>query len=279
MDFKEKVIVIDWAMFLHMSAHASEKHNMPIPTYLAMAMILGNLKKIGLEPWDEVIIGCDHMSSWRKEFIPQLKEDRKEAKEKSGMDWDKIYSSFNDLLDKIKISTNWNIVEIPHVEYDDIASVCCRYYKDKEVVLLTMDSDLELCWHYNNVKIFSPHRLMKRYKVRPEKFNVYKLLAKMVANKGHNNLNISINTEEDYKLKEKCIDLINLPEWVEQSIKENLEKLQSKSDDINNFPFHKLKETYGSLYNNKNNIITYEQCIKKEERKKKKKKLKKAKKL
>ncbi len=274
---KEKVVIIDWSIFLNMSAYASRNVQMH-PTYLAMTMILGNLKKIGIEPCDEIIIACDHMGSWRKQYIPQAKADRQEIREKSGINWTDVYAKFDDLLEKLMESTTWNVVKIPHIEADDIMSIASRYYNDKEVILLTMDGDLNQCWHYENVKIFSPHRKMKRYKVRPKNFNVYTLIAKMVNTIGHNNLDIAIENEDDYNLKEKCITLINLPEWVEQAVIEKLEKLQSKTDDIEKFPFHKLKERYGSLYNSKKDIITYEQCVAREERKKKRKKKQKVKK-
>lgn len=275
MESKEKVIVVDWSIFLNMATHTAFK--MPgrmQPTYLAMTMILGNLKRIGVEPCDEVIIACDHLSSWRKQYIPQAKADRQEIRDKSGINWTEIYEQFNTLLEQVKQSTNWNVVQVPHIEADDIMSTCCRYYNDKEVILLTMDGDLELCFHYSNVKIFSPHRQMKRYKIRPKNFNVYKAIARMVTTKGHNNLDIPIENEDDYAIKEMCVNLIKLPEWVENKIKDELVKLKTKTDDIGNFPFNSLKERYGSLYNSKKDIITYAQCVAKEERKQKKKKKK-----
>lgn len=275
MEVKEKVIVIDWSIFLNMATHSAVKMpHRPKPTYVAMSMILGNLRKIGVEPCDEVIIACDHLSSWRKQYIPQAKADRQEIRDKSGIDWSAIYEQFNELLEQIIQSTNWQIVKIPHVECDDIMAVACRYYPDKEVVLLTMDGDLELCFHYPNVKIFSPHRLMKRYKLRPKNFNVYKAIARMVATKGHNNLDIPLENEDDYAIKELCVDLIKLPEWVEKAVVTELDKLVAKDDSIDLFPFPSLKQRYGSLYNSKENIITYEQCVAKEERKKNKKKKK-----
>lgn len=270
MNCKEKIIILDWSVFLNMSAYASR--NIQIhPTYLAMTMVLGSLKKIGVEPCDEIIIACDHMSSWRKDFIAQAKADRKELREKSGINWTETYANFDNLLERLKESTNWHVVKIPHVECDDIMAVACRYYKDKEVILVTTDSDLEQCWHYENVKLYSPHAKTKSYKIRPKNFNIYKVIAKMVATKGHNNLDIPIENEEDYKLKEKCVSLITLPEWIEKAVTEELNKIVAKNDNIDKFPFHKLKERYGSLYNNKKDVITYEKCITKAERKKKRK--------
>ena len=270
MNVKEKVIVIDWSLLLHMSVHASRKANMYAP-YVATTMILGSLKRIGLEPCDEVILACDGKHNWRKDLIPQVKADRVPLDKE-------IYQKFNELIEQINNSTFFHIIWLDHIEADDIASVCCRYYKNKEIILVSSDSDWELLWQYDNVKIYSPHPKSKRYKIRPKNFDIYKRLAKMVLTKGHNNLDIAIENEEDYKLKEKCIDLIHLPEWVEENVRKELDKLESKTDNIDLFPFHKLKERYASLYNCKKDIITYEQCIAKEERKKKRKSKQKVKK-
>jgi len=267
---KDKIIVVDWSLLLYMSVHASRKANMYAP-YIATTMLLGSLKRIGVDPCDEVILACDGRDNWRKSLIPQTKADRVPLDKE-------IYISFEKLLKDIEKSTFFHVVWLEHIEADDIASVCCRYYKDREVVLVSSDSDWEQLWHYPNVKIYSPHAKTKAYKIRPNNFNIYKRIAKMVTTKGHNNLDISLENEEDYKLKEKCINLIELPDWVEKNIREKLSELKPKTDNIELFPFNKLKERYGSLYNDKRKILTYEKCIAKAERKKKRKKKQKVKK-
>jgi len=269
---KEKIIAVDWSIFLNMATHAATNLSLPA-TYLAMTMILGNLKKIGVNDNDKIFICCDYLSSWRKSFIKTTKEDRKELREKSNIDWDKIYKDFDELLLKVDLGTDWHVLKLEHLEADDIMSILCKYYKEKEVVLLTMDSDLEQTWFYDNVKIFSPHRKCKRYKIRPKNFDINKVLTKMILTKGHNNLGIPKGTEE-YDLKKLCVDLIELPEWIEKTVINKLNTLPIKGEDVEIIPFDKIRNRYLELKTDKSKIITYEECVKKLERKKKKSKKK-----
>ena len=70
------------------------------PTFMAMTMILGNLKKIGLEPDDLVIIACDGRDNWRKKYLPETKGDRKEIESKFQERFPGVYEKFDALLDK-----------------------------------------------------------------------------------------------------------------------------------------------------------------------------------
>ncbi len=267
---KRKVVVIDWSIFLYMSAYASKKAPMPA-TYIAMTMILGNLKKIGVNEDDLIIVGCDMYSSWRKRYIEQAKADRTPLDKQ-------IYKDFNKQLEKVDKGTDFFICKIPNIEYDDIAAVACRYYKDDEVILLSSDSDLHQLWKYPNVKIFSPHNKSKRYKIKPKNFNVKKEIAKLIMKKGHNNLGVP-TTEEEYKVKKLCVDMINLPEWVEDKIRKELDKIKLPKDYDSNYLSSKtIINRYLALYVDKSKVITYEDCVKKMERKKKKQRKKRKKK-
>ena len=152
-------------------------------------------------------------------------------------------------------------------------AVATRYYKNNEVILLTADSDMEQLWEYDNVKIFSPHRLLKRYKIKPKNFNPYKLIAKKIRKEIADNLITNIKNEEDYDNREICVNLLKLPDWVEEKIKAKLCSVQAKfENDSSYLPGHIVQERYDTLYENKSQIITYEQCVKKVEKKKRRKK-------
>jgi len=255
-----------------MSAHATVKLDMSAP-HLAMTMILGNLKKIGVDENDTVLICCDYLKSWRKEYAPEYKANREEARKKSPVDFETIFQEFNLLLDNVERGTNWNVLKVPNTEADDIMAVASRYYKNKEVILLTADSDMEQLWEYDNVKIFSPHRLLKRYKIKPKNFNPYNLIAKKIRKEIADNLVSNIENEEDYDNRELCVNLLELPEWVENKIIEKLDKVEQKFEyDSSYLPGKIVQERYNGLCQNKSQVITYEQCVKKVERKNRRKK-------
>ena len=176
-----KLIVIDWSIFVH-RAIFSYRYNRQIPVeYTALNMILSCLIKIGLDTSDKVIVACDGRGNWRKDYEAQYKANRKEYRESfDDIDWNDMWSKFNVLLEKVNESTNWYVIKIDKIEADDIASVCSRYFKDREIILVSYDKDWELLWEYDNVKIFSQllkfNGLKGAYKVKPSNFNAYKLL-------------------------------------------------------------------------------------------------------
>jgi len=268
-----KIIVLDWGIFLHRAVFASVNNPNVPSTYTALSMILGNLKRIGVETEDQIIVAVDARHSWRKDYEAEYKGDRKKKRAESPIDWKYHYKKFDELLETLEITTNWHIIKIDHLEADDIMAVVCRYFKDKEVVLVTYDSDLEQCWAYEHVKIFSPKS--KKWKLKPTNFNAYKLISKKIQKEVSDNLTSPILNEEDYYTRLTCVNLLELPEWVENSVKKDLDNIEDRVYYPEHFPFNGLKERYENLYNNTKDIIIYEEQLRKAEEKEARKKRKK----
>lgn len=269
---KNKVICIDWMIFLKMATESTVKSGM-MPTYTAMTMILGNLKKIGVSPDDTILIVCDHHGSWRKDFIPKTKEDRKEIESKFQIRFPGIYQKFDNLLETLNQATDWHICKFSKIEADDWIAVATRYYGvflGNEVVALTMDSDMQQLWKYDCFKFFSPHRAMKRYKIKPDNFNIAKHIAKLVMTKGHNNLGIP-TTPEEHKVKKLCTDITHLPWWIEKTCIKRFMEIKPKVENPSLLRSKVLIERYNSLYNSPNNIVTYEGSVRLVEKRKAKK--------
>jgi len=265
---KNKTVILDWSIFLFRSAYGSI-HNPTIPvTYTALNMIIGNLRRIGISPDDTIIVACDgSKGNWRKKYEPEYKGNRKEQREKSGINFVKIFEDFDWLLQKVDQATNWHVVKLDTIEADDIAAVACRYdkFKDSEIVLVSYDSDWEQMWNFPNVKIFSP--MTKRYKIKPEKFDVYKFIAKKIKKETADNLVSPILSVNDFNNREKVINLLELPEFVETPIKESLNNLQEKDIILEELPYDTIRERFMSIYNN--GTEPYEKSVKYYERKKK----------
>ena len=122
--------------------------------------------------------------------------------------------------------------------------------------------------------------MTKRYKLKPANFNVYKLLASKIRKETSDNLTSPILNKAQYENRMKIVNLLELPEWVEQSIIAELESLENKEENLDLIPFENLRSRFETLYN-QDKIVTYEKCVKYEERRanklKKNKLIKKAK--
>lgn len=265
-----KTVVLDFGIFQFRSIFAT-LNNPTIPaTYTCLAAIIGCLKKIGIARSDKIIIACDK-GSWRKEFSKEYKADRAEKKKKFPINWNDEFEKMNQLLQTLDLSTVFHVIKLPKIEADDIGSVCCRVFKDSEIVLVSYDEDWQLLWNYSNVKIFSP--MTKKYKIKPTNFNVYKLLAKKIRKETSDNLTSPILNKAQYENRMKIVNLLELPEWVEQSVIAELESLEDKVGSLDLIPFKSLRARFETLYN-QDKVVTYEKCVKYYERKKKRKKKK-----
>ncbi len=276
---KSKVIIIDWGMVIHKAGYAS-KNNPDIPVnYTVLNMMTSYLRKIGVNPQDELIIACDGKGNWRKNYEKQYKANRKKLREKSGLDWNTLYTGFNELLKDIDKGTDWHIIQLDTIEADDIASVACRYFTDKEIILCSFDSDWEMLWNYPNVKIFTPLKKFGgkkgAYKVPPKNFDVYQFLSNKIRKEVSDNLTNPILNEKDYENRMICVNLLELPEFVESQIINAFKNMETKQGNLEYIPYPKMREKIGSLYNDRDKIVEYEKCVERDLKKKRKKRRKK----
>ena len=239
-----KVIILDFGHFIHNAAYS--KSDM-YPPYSAMVSMISCLKRVKVNKDDLIIIAVDGRKSWRKDFETAYKANRKALRDKSGKDWTKIFSDFDKFLHKLDVSTKWNIIKIDRLEADDIMAVACRYYKNNEVILITTDSDLHQMWIYPNVKIYSPHPKVKNFKFPPKNFNVYKFIRQKIKKEASDNLISPVVTEEDYTNRNICVNLLQLPEWVEEIIIKSFENIKEKEENLFLFPFPKLVERFTTM--------------------------------
>jgi len=278
-----KLIVLDGGMYTHRAIFAwRNQKNIPVE-YTYLRMVISHLQKIGVDPTDEMILACEGKNNWRKQFSQEYKANRKSLRDSfEDVNWDEMYSKLNALTYKIADGLGIHRIEVDNCEADDIAAMCPKVFKDKEIILVSVDADWEMLWEYDQIKIFSPLKKYKgvkgMYKIKPEKFNVYKLISKKINKEVSDNLISPILSEEDFDRRKMLVSLIDLPEFIEDKIIKVLQQLEPKLGDINKLPFDSIKDIVANLYNETDKIITYEDCVKYVEKKKKRKKKKKEKK-
>lgn len=246
---KSKVICLDGGGYLHRAIFAY-RNNPAIPsTYTYMRMIIGDLKKVKFTTEDIVIIAQDYGRSWRKDLDTQYKLQRKGKREQLETPewWKARYEEFNKFFDLIEKILPWHFVKIYRMESDDIASVVSRYYTDKEVILMSSDRDWEMLANFPNVKIFSP--ISKKYKDVP---NPMKILLEKIQGDVSDNLLNKPSSEMDFEIRNKIVNLLELPEEIEKPIKEQVASLFPKNLYLSKVPFHTVRVALKQLYEGKN---------------------------
>ena len=243
---KNKVILVDWGIFMFRSIFCWKNNRNVPPTYTTLSMLISCLKTIGCHPDDLIIIAIDSpLGSWRRDIDFQYKANRKANREKhKDINWTEMFTMFKDLLIKLKEATPFIQIVIDKLEADDIIAASCRFYKDKDVIIVSGDSDYEMLAQYSNVKVFSPKA--KKYKYIP---NPTAILASKIKKETADNLISPLVTEEDYKRREMLVNLLKLPDNIEDQVINRLSNIEVNNNfNITCLPFGEMRRRFMDIY-------------------------------
>ncbi len=281
-------------------------------TYLNMCYSI--LKKIGIDKDDVIIIACDARNSWRKAFLEMYKGQRQGLRDANGhINWDLQYSLMNKLERQLNESTNWFFIKLEEmfnyadlvltdvgekleiekygsisydkefgIESDDIQAVIPKFFPDKEVILVTIDDDLSQLVYYKNCKIFNPNLKSPTNKAKKGFYKIIDKPLQIITKKVHSgdvSDNIIIDkendTERDVDIRRCIIDLLHLPDFVEQPILKALQGLDyNKKVLYDELPFmNSLAQKFDTIYESKDirtwgeSVIAHEKRIEKKKEK------------
>lgn len=308
--FSHKAI-FSWSAMKKLQIDGKTKSTfLPSSAYTYNKMILSFLKRIGITKDDLIIIAVDGRNSWRKAFYRPYKAQRKAMRKKADLiDWRYHYDKIDKVNHQLNKATNWHFIRLSNtfsfaelcqtkegqkfqiyddkydcdemygIEADDIQAFSSKYFNDKEVILVTNDADLEQLIYYKNTKLFSMNIKFRNgtgcYKIVK---NPKKILADKIrlGDRSDNILVSKSDTEEDIERRSFIINLLKLPDFIENAIKEIFDNLKRKKIYYDDLPFPNSlgkKSNFDQIYNSKN-IITYEDAIKRYERQLKREKKK-----
>ena len=269
---------------------------MPI-NYTILNMIHGVLCKVGVDDFTTIILANDRGKSWRKKHEKAYKGDRAEKRALSGIDWKYIYDQANQLYEQLLEVTDFQpafhfwFEDDPEagrkrrwaLEADDFMAAAPLYYTNSDIILVTIDADLEQLFLYNyddtkgNVYIFSPHQahLGKNVPYKPilDKTTCFKLLSKKIEKEASDNLTTEVCTDEAYETREEIVSLLHLPQWIKDIAFKTFSTYEPKLTDIDSIPFKSIRSKWDNIYKT-DKILTYEYCQQLREKRNKRKKKK-----
>lgn len=185
-------------------------------------MVLNSLRsyiKQFKEKYGEIVIACDSKRSWRKDFFPFYKSNRKKAREESGLDWTLIFETLGKIREELKENFPYKVIEVEGAEADDIIGVlAARKAPHEEILILSSDKDFVQLQKYPNVIQYSP--IMKRFVKTddPHKFVKEHILR---GDKGDGIPNfLSADNVFASGERQKTINSKKLSEWLDKSPEE-----------------------------------------------------------
>lgn len=126
-------------------------------------MILNSLRMYNVKyrkEFGNMVICCDAGNTWRKQYFPYYKANRKKNRDSSDLDFNEIFRILNMVRDEISQNLPYKLIQIDGCEADDvIASLVMEtqeFGKDEKVMIISSDKDFIQLQKYGNVSQFSP---------------------------------------------------------------------------------------------------------------------------
>lgn len=127
---------------------------------LIKSMILRSIKSYKQQfsaKYGKIVICCDGHDPWRKIVLPHYKCHRKKTRDDSFVNWSKVYEAIGELKEDLKQNFPYKVLDIPHVEADDIIGVLSKkYHEDETILIVSSDKDHMQLQKFSNVEQYCP---------------------------------------------------------------------------------------------------------------------------
>jgi 5'-3' exonuclease len=254
-------------------------------------MVLNTIRhyktKFGPKYGDNVVLAFDDRHYWRKTVFPYYKSGRKDAREKSTIDWNVIFLALNNIREELRETFPYRVLQVERAEADDIIGTLCQRFGShtlkasnaEELLILSADKDFVQLQCYSNVSQYSPMQKRHVTTTNPARYLEEHILRgdrgdgipnflsdddtfvsdkrqKPISQKKINGWNgydaadfCDENMLRGYRRNEQLIDLSFIPADIKDSINEQYDSyvLNDRSKLFNYFITHKLKLLTTSL--------------------------------
>lgn len=123
-------------------------------------MVLNSLRSYKAKfskTFGELVLACDDRDYWRKQIFPYYKANRKKDRDKSELDWNKMFQILNNIRGELKEFFPYKTIQIPHAEADDVIAILCKHYHLKDnILIISGDKDLVQLQKFSNVNQYNP---------------------------------------------------------------------------------------------------------------------------
>ena len=192
-------------------------------------MILNSIRmynKKYRDQYGQMVICCDGMNTWRKQYFPQYKAARKKNRdEQSDTDWPEIFRILNLVRDEIKENLPYKVIHLEGCEADDVIGTLAlqtqEFGKDEPVKIISSDKDFIQLHRFKNISQFSP---MQKKEVTDKNPHIYRFNHIMKGDKGDGIPNIkSADNVFVESIRQTPISAKQLQEWLDNA--ENLKEV------------------------------------------------------
>lgn len=260
------IVDLNQVMIATMMAQIGNHTNLEIQEDMFRHMVLNSLRsyRVMFKEHGEMVIACDDKKSWRKEYFPLYKANRKKTREQSELDWSAIFNCLNNVRDELKAFFPYRVIQVEGAEADDIIATLCMKHGSllatkEKIIILSGDKDFVQLQVYSNVEQYdpvrkkyiknaNPHQYLREHILKGDRGdgipNVLSPDSCIVDGERQKPLRAdklaqwtsvpnlqSVLTEQQYahfKRNEMLIDLHNIPQYIQDTVLERFEAEKDK---------------------------------------------------
>lgn len=127
--------------------------------HIALNMIRANKVKFSKE-YGELVIACDHRRSWRKDYFPYYKANRKKNRDESTINWTEVFDVMDEIREDLKAYFPYRVIHVEGAEGDDvIANLVFEFGRElggDPILIISGDKDFAQLQRYSNVQQWDP---------------------------------------------------------------------------------------------------------------------------
>lgn len=157
------IVDLNQVMISNFMVQIGNHTNIKIEEDLLRHMVLNSLRGYNAKfrnEYGEMIIACDDRGSWRREIYPYYKANRKKDREKSELDWHKVFEVLNKIREELKAYFPYRVIQIESAEADDVIGALCQEFGNtsEKIMIISGDKDFRQLHGYMNVRQYDPVR-------------------------------------------------------------------------------------------------------------------------
>ena len=114
------------------------------------------------DEYGKLILCYDDKNYWRRDVFPFYKMNRKQERERSKYDWDRVFSVLNKIRDELRNNFPYHVLQVDGAEADDIIASLVRHNLTRSVaepvLILSADKDFIQLHRFPGVRQYDPIR-------------------------------------------------------------------------------------------------------------------------
>lgn len=187
-------------------------------------MVLNSIRsfKTKFSNYGQLIIACDDKKTWRRDFFPHYKANRKKTRDNSELDWSSIFNILNKIKLELKEFFPYPVVQVENAEADDVIASIVDYFNniEEKILILSGDKDFRQLQKYSNVEQFDP--VNKKF-IKDSNPGLYLKELIIKGDRGDGVPNV-LSPDDTFvnNIRQKAISSKKLKQWLDTEVEELL---------------------------------------------------------